>query len=99
MQCTIKGYIESKSSLAARILAIEALIDSMLLNAVDSVGDSGVRSYMFDDGQVKVQTEYRSFDEVLEGVKKLEKLKQMYVNRHNGALTVLRGRKNFNYRR
>lgn len=100
--CTVKEYIQSKSSLAAKIAAIEALIDKMLLDTIDTEGtppdwidNAGVASYTMDDGQMKVSTQYRSIDQVVNGIKALEKLLQMYINRSNGHVTVLRGRLNY----
>lgn len=93
--CSIKQYIESKCTLRERILAIEVLIDSMLLNTVDAIGDSGTASYSLDDGQMKVMTQYRSTSDITKGIKALESLKQIYVNRLNGNITVLRGRLNY----
>lgn len=95
MECTVKEYIQSKDSLWAKICAIEALIDSMLLNMVDSVEVGGTASYMMDDGQMKVNTVYRSVKDVTAGIKALQQLKQTYINRHNGHTTVLRGRLNY----
>jgi hypothetical protein len=95
MDYTIKEYIQSKSSLDSKIVAIEALIDSMILNSIDAIGNSGTASYSMDDGQMKVSTEYRSVDQIVAGVKALEQMLQMYINRRNGNITVLRGRLNY----
>jgi hypothetical protein len=92
MECTIKEYIQSKSSLDSKIAAIESLIDAMILNSIEAVDNSGTASYSMDDGQMKVTTMYRSIKEITQGVKSLEQMKQMYVNRRNGHITVLRGR-------
>lgn len=95
MQCTVKEYIQSKKSLDARIKAIELLIDSMLLNSIDSIDNSGTASYSMDDGQMKVSTEYRSIKDITAGIKGLEQILQLYINRRNGSITVLRGRLNY----
>ena len=95
MECTIKEYIKSKSTLDSKIAAIELLIDEMLLNSLEAIGNSGTASYSLDDGQMKVMTQYRSVTEVTAGVKALEKILQMYINQRNGHLTVLRGRLNY----
>ena len=92
MECNIKEYIQSKPSLDAKIAAIESLIDAMLLNAIGAVDDSGTASYSMDDGQIKVTTMFRSMTEIMSGIKHLEKIKQIYINRRNGHLTILRGR-------
>lgn len=88
---TIKEYITSKESLDSKILAIESLIDSMLLNAVGAIDNSGFASYSVDTGQSKITTEYRSIDDISKGIKSLEKILQMYINRRNGHITILRG--------
>lgn len=93
--CTTKEYIQSKESLDAKITAIEALIDAMLLNAVDTVDDSGTMSYSMDDGQMKVTTQYRSAEDITKGILSLEKLLHIYINRRDGHISVLRGRLNY----
>lgn len=92
---SISGYIESCESLDAKITALQALIDSMLLKATEAIDDAGVASYMFDDGQVKITTNYRNFNEITLGIKNLERILQMYINKRNGHITVLRGRLNY----
>lgn len=95
MEYTVKEYIESKPSLLAKINAIQALIDAMLINAIDAIDNSGTASYSMDDGQMKVNTFYRSVEEIQMGIWKLEKLLNLYKSRYNGSMTVLRGRLNY----
>lgn len=92
---TISEYIESQSSIKAKIDAIQSLIDSMLSKAIEAVDNSGTAEYLLDDGQVRIQTKYRSAVEVSKGIERLESILQMYINRHNGRATVLRGRLNY----
>ncbi|AGF91163.1 structural protein [Cellulophaga phage phi47:1] len=92
---TIREYIESVDSLDLKIAAIESLIDAMLLNAIDSISDSGTKIYSLDDGQSKIMTEFRSPSDITKGVLALEKMKFVYVNRRDGSgITILRGRLN-----
>ena len=95
MQCTQREYIQSKTSLNAKIVAIEALIDQMLLSAIDAIDDSGTASYSMDDGQMKVTTQFRSMTEITAGIRSLEKILQLYINRRNGSVTILRSRLNY----
>lgn len=95
MECTVKEYIQSKTTLLEKINAIEALIDSMILNTAEAIDNSGVTSYSMDSGQMKVTTNYRSVEEVNRGIKALEQTLQMYINRYNGRVLVLRGRLNY----
>lgn len=93
--CTLKEYVQSKESYESKIVAIEALIDAMMINALDTIEDSGTASFSMDDGQMKVTTDFRSMSEITKGIHSLDSLKQMYINRRNGHIVVLRGRKNY----
>jgi hypothetical protein len=95
MECTVKEYIQSKASLDLKIAAITSLIDNMLLSAIDAIDTSGTASYSMDDGQMKVTTEYRSIEQITKGILALEKIQQVYINRRNGYVTVLRSRLNY----
>lgn len=95
MELTVTEYIQSKTSLDAKILAIEVLIDAMILSSVEYVENSGTLSYSMDDGQMKVSTQYRSVQEITNGIRGLERILQLYINRRNGNLTVLRSRLNY----
>lgn len=94
MSHTITEYIQSKESLDAKIAAIESLIDAMLLNTIDTIGTSGTMSYRMDDGQMNVNTEFRSTQDITTGIIALEKILHIYINRRDGSITVLRGRLN-----
>jgi len=94
-ECTLKEYIQNSGDLLSRINAIDALIDAMILNMADVVDTTGTISYRMDDGQMNVNTEYRSVSDVSKGINSLEKMKQMYINRYNGRLVVFRGRSKF----
>lgn len=89
---TISIYLESKTTLLDRICAIEVLIEAMILKMADvtSGQNSVIDEYWMDDGQMKVKTSYRSIDDVQNGVKALERMKQIYVNKYNGRSFVLR---------
>lgn len=87
---TISQYVESKTDLASKILAIDALISAMELKIVDATGSAEYDEYSMDDGQMKVRTKYRSVADVMAGITALEQLKQRYVNRYNGRTMVFR---------
>ena len=87
---TISQYIESKSNLADKIQAIEALIGAMELKLLDAIGTSDLDEYQMDDGQMKVRTKYRSIADVNKGIEALEIQKQRYINRYNGRRVVFR---------
>ena len=88
---TIADYLESKTDLAARCDAIDAIIDQGLLLLASNVGGQGgnIAMYELDDGQVRIKTGYRSITEVSAGIDALEKLRNRYLNRLRGRTTVL----------
>lgn len=88
---TMSQYIECRTTLYDKIVAINALIDAMELKLLDAVGSANYSEYQMDDGQMKVRTAYRSPKDVTDGITELEKLKQRYVNRYNGRCVTLRG--------
>jgi conjugal transfer/entry exclusion protein len=92
---TLSEYITSRASNKAKIEAIELLIDSMYDKMIDAIDDSGTASYTLDDGQMKISTEFRSLDQIIKGIQALETQLQMYINRYNGRITILRGRLNY----
>lgn len=88
---SISQYIECRTTLHDKILAIDSLIAAMELKLLDTVGSANYSEYQMDDGQMKVRTMYRSPKDVTAGILELEKLKQRYVNRYNGRCVTLRG--------
>ncbi len=92
IEYTVKEYIQSKNCLDARILAVENLIDSMLVTSIEAIDNGGTMSFTLDDGQMKVNTLYRSVKEVTEGIRGLERILQAWINRRDGSVTILRGR-------
>jgi hypothetical protein len=90
---TISEYLQSKNSMAEKICAIDNLIDAMLLQMLDAIGNSGTSEYQLDDGQIKISTTYRSMADIQKGVGALEQLKQMYVNRLTGRVIRLQDEK------
>lgn len=90
--CTISEYLESKLTLADRIRAIDVLIDKAILSMGDTVNGVGgnISTYELDDGQVKIKTGYRSISEVEAGIKSLERMKNLYINKLYGRSVQLR---------
>jgi len=90
--CTISIWLESKTTLADRVAAIELLIDKMILKIGESLDDKNVtiERYWLRDGQMDIQTTYRTLDDIYKSVTTLERMKQMYLNRLNGRSFVLR---------
>lgn len=94
MSCeyTLDEYISVQTDYSGKIQAIDTLIDLMLLNLAKQAGSdmSGINEYNLDDGQIKIRTVYTSLKDIEQGVKALETLKQMYLNRMQGRTVILR---------
>lgn len=88
---TIEGYIQSKQSIRDKIIAIDVLIDKMMLSTLEAIDgmNGSVAEYDLDDTQVRVRTRYRSIAEIKNGIHALEQMKQMYVNRIQGRVGTL----------
>lgn len=100
--CSISEYISTKTDYSSKIIAIDLLIDKMLLSIAEQSGGgslSGISEYQLDDGQIKIKTSYNSIKDVEAGINSLEKLRQIYINRMNGRTVVLRDVNSFFKRR
>ena len=63
---SIADYINSRTDLQSKIAAIDILIDKMFIAVAESIDGAGVGigQYSLDDGQVKINTTYRSVEQV-----------------------------------
>ncbi|RKZ83259.1 MAG: hypothetical protein DRQ39_09735 [Gammaproteobacteria bacterium] len=90
--CTISIYLESKTTLLDKINAIDLLIDKMITKISETIdgNELAIDEYWMNDGQMNVKTSYKSLEDIEMSVFRLERMKQMYVNRYNGRSFVLR---------
>lgn len=88
---TLSEYIRSRKSLKSKIEATEVMIDKLQDKMLDSIDDIQNSEYLLDDGQVKVQSSFRSTYEIEKSLKALERMLQMYINQYNGRIYVMRG--------
>jgi hypothetical protein len=90
----ISGYLESKTTLQARITAIDAIIDTSLLLLADTASGAGgnVAYYELDDDQVRIKTGYRSIDQVAAGINALTMIKNKWINQLNGRAVTMQDR-------
>jgi hypothetical protein len=88
---TITDYIESKTTLASKIQAYDAIISGLETTMLTAIESGHIKQYEFDDGLMKVRTEYRSVNDIANAMTGYERLRQMYINRYNGRVRVLRG--------
>lgn len=79
-----KIYIQSCKTAKEKIVALEAIIDALLLSALDAASSAGIDEYSLDDGQTKIKTKYRSVTAIKEAIDGFTTLKNMYISQING---------------
>src|SRR6478609_4932960 len=88
---TISQYIECKSKLIGKIATYDILIEKMESAIAEGAVSGHLVQYELDDGQMKCRAQYRSITDMTKALSGLEMLRQRYINRLNGRVTVLRG--------
>lgn len=88
---TIPQYVECKSKIIGKIATYDILIESMEAALLEATTSGHISQYEMDDGQMKVRTNYRSINDVNNALKGLIRMRQYYINKYNGRVTVLRG--------
>jgi len=96
MACTEYGsitlYVESRTSLVAKIQAIENIEAAILIAILDQASGAGVgiAMYELDDGQVRIKTNYRSSQDITAALNALNLVKQRYIRQLQGSTINLR---------
>lgn len=78
------SYVESCTTLQARIAAIDAIIDGLFTSALKAAEKGDVKEYWLNDGQVLIKTTYRNAEEVSKSILHFQKIRVMYENRLTG---------------
>lgn len=77
-------YVQSVTELCDKVTRIKAIITALEDTALKSAMNDDIKSYILDDGQTKINAEYRGTAEVIKSINKMEQLLNMYLNRLNG---------------
>jgi len=96
---TLKEYLTSAKTLKERISNLEKLIDIMILSTLEASEDGAapnVSEYQLNDGQMIVRTSYKTYADLIGGIKRLEGIKQMYMNQLNGRVMTSRDIRSLN---
>lgn len=97
---SIKQYLTNARDLKERIVRLEQLIDAMILSTLNTIDspdyNPNVSQYRLNDGQMIVETTYKSNSDVLGAIKELEKVKQLYMNQYNGRVMTSRDIRSLN---
>jgi len=88
---TIPHYFECKSKLIGKIATYDLLIEGLEQAILESTVSGHLVQYELDDGQMKVRSNFRKISDLVDAMTGLQKLRQGYINRYNGRITVLKG--------
>lgn len=78
-------YLASTEDYQEKIARIDKIQKLLFDTAEKAALDDGILSYTLDDGQTKVQTMYKSVDQVINSILALEKLRAMYTRKLGGT--------------
>jgi inhibitor of KinA sporulation pathway (predicted exonuclease) len=92
---SVADYLGSCKTLDARIAALNALIDKMLITSVAAAESGHLEEYWFDDGHVKIRSKYRNVAQMEAAITGFQRLLDLYTNRKTGRHTRLMDQSNF----
>jgi hypothetical protein len=95
---SIADYLGTCQDNQARVAALDKIIDQMLVTATAAAESGHLDEYWYDDGHIKIRMKYRNAKEVFDGIRSLEQIKQIYLNRITGRVSTLMDAKNFRFR-
>ena len=88
-------YIQSCSTIDAKITAIDAVIDALMAAALRSAETGQFDEYWYDDGHIKIRNKYRTVANIQQSIRDFEQLRNMYAQRRTGRITRLKDGSNF----
>ncbi len=89
-------FIESATSLEDKICKIDLVISALLTSALKAAETGNITEYTLDDGQTRIQTEYRDPAAVSRSIRAFQTIRQDYINQRNGRTFRLNPGENFN---
>lgn len=90
-----KEYIDSCTSIRARITAIDNVIAALITQSVTAAEGDDIQEYWLNDGQTQIKTIYRGASNIQRAILGFERLKNYYEQKLTGRVTVLMDSKNF----
>ena len=88
-------YIQSATSIQAKIAAIDAIIDALIVQSADAVLTQNLSEYQLNDGQTIIKQVYRGEKGITDAILAFEQMKYRYVRRLNGGVYRAVDSKNF----
>lgn len=96
---SISQYMESKESLMEQIILLDKLIKAHRQMMLDNVGKSNIERHAYDDGQIRIDTVYRSPSAINNAITVMELEKKRKINELNqqstGSIIELRDQSSF----
>jgi hypothetical protein len=93
-------FLDTCKSLEEKIIAIDLIIDALLLTAAKAAAGDNISEYSLNDGQTIIKTVYKSSASIQQSIKDFESLKVMYQNRLNrSSITKLVASRNIRFAR
>ena len=83
-------YIQSATTLLQQCTYIDQIIKGLYDLQIARIGNADVDEYKIDDGQMKIETKYRSAEAIEKAIFAYDRQKQTILNRLNGRNMVLR---------
>lgn len=93
---SLGDYLQNCQSYEARVLALETLVDQLILAAANAATTGQYQEYWLDDGQSKTRIIYRNMNEIDRSILSTQKLIAYYKNQLQGRITRLMPGQNFN---
>lgn len=81
---SFRAYFEDADDLCDKVTRLNTIIDAQLTLAATSGLEDDVKEYRLNDGQTIIHVTRRSVEEIMSTVRKLELVRNSYINRING---------------
>lgn len=88
-------YIESKTTIADRIAAVEAVIQAMESALLKAAAGQDISEYQLNDSQTIIKVTNRDVGSITKSMNALIALKNYWINRYNGRVVRAMDSKNF----
>lgn len=88
---TIPQYIECNSKLIGKVATYDILIEKMEASLLEATLSGHLSEIEVDDSMMRVRSRYRSITDLQRALNGLIRMRQYYINKYNGRVTVLRG--------
>lgn len=89
-------YVLSCSGNNAKIAAIDAIIDQLLVAALTAAESGHLKEYWLNDGQVQIRCNYSTPESIERSILSFRRLRNMYINDRNGRVVRLVDASNLN---